>query len=94
MQNGFVESFNGRMREELLNETMFRSMAHARVVIRAWAADYNEERPHSALGYQTPKAFAERLFTMGRQQRCATDKLRAAAGCSTCANRRIKPKGL
>ena len=63
MQNGFVESFNGRMRDELLNETMFRSMAHARVVIRAWAADYNEERPHSALGYQTPKAFAERLFT-------------------------------
>jgi putative transposase len=63
MQNGFVESFNGRMRDELLNETMFRSMAHARVVIRAWAADYNEERPHSALGYQTPKALAERLFT-------------------------------
>jgi len=63
MQNGFVESFNGRMRDELLNETMFRNMAHARTVIRAWAADYNEERPHSALGYQTPKAFAERLFT-------------------------------
>ena len=63
MQNGFVESFNGRMRDELLNETMFRNMAHARVVIRAGAADYNEERPHSALGYQTPKAFAERLFT-------------------------------
>ena len=39
MQNGFVESFNGRMRDELLNETMFRNMAHARAVIRAWAAD-------------------------------------------------------
>lgn len=63
MQNGFVESFNGRMRDELLNETMFRDMAHARSTIRAWAADYNEERPHSALGYQTPKAFAEDLFT-------------------------------
>ena len=63
MQNGFVESFNGRMRDELLNETMFRSMAHARALIRAWADDYNEERPHSALGYQTPKEFAERLFT-------------------------------
>ena len=63
MQNGFVESFNGRMRDELLNETMFHTMAHARVVIRAWAADYNEERPHSALGYQTPKAFAGRLTT-------------------------------
>ena len=63
MQNGFVESFNGRMRDELLNETMFRDMAHARSTIRAWTADYNEERPHSALGYQTPKAFAEDLFT-------------------------------
>lgn len=63
MQNGFVESFNGRMRDELLNETMFRSMAHARAVIRAWATDYNEERPHSALGYQTPKAFAGDLLT-------------------------------
>lgn len=63
MQNGFVESFNGRMRDELLNETMFRDLAHARSAIRAWAEDYNEERPHSALGYQTPKAFAEDLLT-------------------------------
>jgi len=63
MQNGFVESFNGRMRDELLNETMFRDMAHAREAIRSWATDYNEERPHSALGYQTPKAFAEVLLT-------------------------------
>lgn len=48
MQNGFAESFNGRMRDELLNETMFRQLAHARIVIAAWAADYNTERPHSA----------------------------------------------
>ncbi len=41
MQNGFVESFNGRMRDELLNETMFRNLAHTRAVIAAWAADYN-----------------------------------------------------
>lgn len=63
MQNGFVESFNGRMRDELLNETMFRNMAHARAVIRAWATDFNETRPHSALGYQTPMEFAEHLTT-------------------------------
>ena len=63
MQNGFVESFNGRMRDELLNETMFRNLAHARVVIRDWAHDYNTNRPHSALGYETPKAFAEHLNT-------------------------------
>ena len=63
MQNGFVESFNGRMRDELLNETMFRDMSHARFAIRDWATDYNEKRPHSALGYQTPRAFAEGLLT-------------------------------
>jgi len=63
MQNGFVESFNGRMRDELLNETMFRNLAHARVVIAAWAADYNTERPHSALDYQTPADYARSLTT-------------------------------
>lgn len=61
MQNGFVESFNGRMRDELLNETMFRNLAHARIAIRDWAHDYNTSRPHSALGYETPETFAERL---------------------------------
>ena len=61
MQNGFVESFNGRMRDELLNETMFRNLAHARVVIRGWTHDYNTNRPHSALGYATPEAFAKHL---------------------------------
>lgn len=61
MQNGFSESFNGRMRDELLNETMFKTMPHARAVIAAWVKDYNEERPHSALGYATPKDFAQSL---------------------------------
>ena len=63
LRSGAVFPINGRMRDELLNETMFRDMAHARSAIRAWAADYNEQRPHSALGYQTPKAFAEHLLT-------------------------------
>ncbi|MDG5750235.1 IS3-like element ISEli1 family transposase [Qipengyuania sp. XHP0211] len=61
MQNGYVESFNGRMRDELLNETLFMSMAHARVEIAAWVDDYNRERPHSSLGYATPAAFAAEL---------------------------------
>jgi putative transposase len=65
MQNGFVESFNGRMRDELLNETVFTSMAQARAVIAAWVADYNTARPHSALGYQTPAAHAAKLKAMG-----------------------------
>jgi putative transposase len=61
MQNGYAESFNGRMRDALLNETLFMSLDHARVTIAAWAKDYNEELPHSALGYETPAAFAAEL---------------------------------
>lgn len=65
MQNGYVESFNGRMRDELLNETLFLNMDHARAQIAAWVKDYNHERPHSALGYETPAAFARRSRNMG-----------------------------
>jgi putative transposase len=54
MQNGFVESFNGRMRDELLNEALFFALEHARHAIAKWTEDYNTGRPHSALGYQTP----------------------------------------
>ena len=61
MQNGFVDSFNGRMRDELLNETMFRNMVHARVVISARSTDYNTERPHAALNNQTPADYARTL---------------------------------
>jgi transposase InsO family protein len=61
MQNGYAESFNGRMRDEFLNETLFLSLHHARTAIAAWAQDYNQQRPHSALGYATPAAFAAEL---------------------------------
>jgi len=60
-QNGFVESFNGRMRDELLNETLFFTIGQARAVLARWVDDYNTERPHSSLGYATPAAFAEGL---------------------------------
>ena len=60
-QNGFNESFNGRLRDELLNETLFRSLPHARAVLEAWRRDYNERRPHSKLGWLTPQAYAEAL---------------------------------
>ncbi len=53
-ENAFVESFNGRLREECLNATWFDSLDHARKVIDAWLHDYNHERPHSALGGLTP----------------------------------------
>jgi putative transposase len=58
-QNGFIESFNGRLRDECLNEHLFRNLAHARSVIEAWRADYNAVRPHTSLGGMTPQAFAQ-----------------------------------
>jgi putative transposase len=60
MQNGFVESFNGRLRDELLNETMFRSLAHPREGLSSWRTDYNGERPHTSLDGLTPNEFARR----------------------------------
>jgi len=64
-QNGFNESFNGRLRDELLNETLFRSLPHARAVLEAWRRDYNERRPHSKLGWLTPQAYAQALAGNG-----------------------------
>lgn len=58
MQNAFIESFNGRLRDELLNETLFTSLAQARVALGCWLADYNGSRPHSQLGWRTPSEFA------------------------------------
>jgi putative transposase len=57
-QNAFVESFNGRLRDELLNETLFTSLAHARAALAAWRDDYNMVRPHSAIGNQPPAVYA------------------------------------
>lgn len=54
-QNGFVESFNGKLRDECLNEEVFATLAEARVVIELWRRDYNQVRPHSALGGLTPE---------------------------------------
>jgi putative transposase len=59
MQNGRVESFHGRLREECLNLSWFKNLFDARRKIAAWRTEYNEERPHSSLGYKTPKEFAE-----------------------------------
>ena len=60
-QNAYIESFNGKFRDECLNEHWFRSLSHAQAVIKAWRKDYNEQRPHSMLDYQTPAEVAEKL---------------------------------
>ena len=78
MQNGFCESFNGRMRDELLNESLFLGLDHARHVIGAWVKDYNtvtehprltpRRSPQRALGYATPTSSAERLLVTPRRK--------------------------
>lgn len=57
-QNGKIESFNGRLRDECLNQEWFTSLFQARCVLQAWKDDYNTVRPHSALHYQTPDQWA------------------------------------
>jgi putative transposase len=64
-QNAYIESFNGKFRDECLNEHWFTSIDHARAVTGVWRRDYNEVRPHSAIGNRTPAAFAATLRERG-----------------------------
>jgi putative transposase len=59
--NGYVEGFNGRLRDELLNCELFLSLPEARYVLDAWRLEYNHRRPHSGIGWRTPAAFAATL---------------------------------
>ena len=63
-ENGYVESFNGKMRDELLNREIFCSMDEARVLLEGWRRDYNQVRPHSALNYQPPAPEAIQLAAL------------------------------
>lgn len=58
-QNAFIESFNGRFRDECLNENVFLTLAEARRTIEAWREDDNTRRPHKSLGHLTPNEFAQ-----------------------------------
>ena len=60
-ENGFVESFNGKFRDECLNVQWFLNMEEARALIERWRIDYNEQRPHSSLGNVTPKEYVDRM---------------------------------
>lgn len=59
VENAFIESFNGRLRDECLNEHWFSTLKEAQVRIEAWRQDYNRNRPHSSLGDMTPEEFAK-----------------------------------
>ncbi len=74
-QNAYIESFNGRLRDECLNEHWFVSLAHARAVIEAWRREYNEERPKKSLGGLTPSAYARQLA--GKSATLPTDSNQA-----------------
>jgi putative transposase len=64
-ENGFAESFFSRLRDELLNAELFADLREAKVLAAAWQSEYNRLRPHSALGYQTPAAFAGQCQSLG-----------------------------
>jgi transposase InsO family protein len=57
-ENGYIESFNGKLRDDVLNREVFHSVKEAKVVVENWRLEYNHHRPHSSLGYMTPAAFA------------------------------------
>ena len=60
-QNAYIESFNGRFRDECLHEHWFTTLAHAQALIEAWRCEYNEERPKKGLGWLTPALYAKQL---------------------------------
>ena len=68
MENAFIESFNGRLRDECLNVHQFASLTEAQTIIEAWRVDYNQRRPHSSLGHLTPNEFvAQRPVTQAAE---------------------------
>ena len=66
-QNGFIESFNSRLRDEHLNGNLFDSLTEAKILLADFQVDYNKNRPHSAHGWKTPEAFAENWITKHQQ---------------------------
>jgi putative transposase len=93
MQNGICEAFNGRMRDELLNETIFYDLDHARAVLARWAASYNQQRPHSSLGYLTPAAYAAKLIATDDRLR-NSDQLRRSPVAYPALLRQSQPPAL
>jgi putative transposase len=67
VENAFIESFNGRLRDECLNVYSVESIAHAQELIEAWRRDYNDHRPHGALGHLTPSEYAEQGQTQNAE---------------------------
>ena len=90
MQNGNCEAFNGRIRDELLNGTLFFGFDHARDAVAHGTHTCNTERPHSALGYLAPADFATQPTAMGDQLR-APEPLRRSPIAPAAQPRQIQP---
>jgi putative transposase len=86
-QNAFIESFNGRLRDELLNETLFGSLAHVRAVLAEWRLDYDTIRRHSSLGKLPPAHYAKLSEPVSQRD----GSLRAIAGLRTPPRCHIPP---
>jgi putative transposase len=74
VENAFIESFNGRLRDECLNVHQFISLAEAQHIIEAWRLDYNQRRPHSSLGHLTPNEFVaqRQVIEMAEEAVCSS----------------------
>ena len=83
-ENGYVESFNGRLRDECLNTELFFSLADARQKLKRWRQDYNQSRPHSALGDLTPEEFSRLSESTESSVFHRPLKERLKADCGTC----------
>jgi transposase InsO family protein len=92
-QNGICVAFNGRMRDELFNDTLFASLDHARAATARWVADDNQRRLLSALGYTTPAAYAAQLTATGDRLR-AVEPLRRSPVAPSARQGRIQPTTL
>lgn len=92
-ENGYIESFNGRLRDELLNGELFTGLAEARYLVEAWRIEYNAVRPHSALDYRTPLEFAGCCSPSGsaslRLRANSTRSCLAAAAASSTSRPRL-----
>jgi len=76
MQNGYIESFNGKFRDECLNEHWFQTLPQARSEIANWRQDYNEVRPHSSVGRIPPAEFAQRHRTKSKSPPASSNEIR------------------
>ena len=91
MQYGFIKSFKARLRDELLNETLFSTLDQARMALATWRAEYNNSRPHSQLGWRTPTEFAKTFPRRGTALRNPTSSAPSLDATTALRGKSIRP---